>query len=663
MKKIMIVLEDKSQDYAAGTFIKRNIHEVLGDVVSINICYLQDMDIVDFSDIDLVLVMVPKLLHEIYKRFQGGWGKEKTLLVSRTLTQKALDELLHIPAGERVLVVNRLQDTTTDLIKLLYELEVIHLDLVPYHPGMDQEKFRYVITAGMLDLLPSYSGKIINVGFRQLGTQAFLDIFSRLNIRDPQLTLNLHHYIQSLPAKYNDVEKRYLQSQVTAKTLEKVMEQSEFGVLVTDADRRILYCNQKADAVFQTELVQSERLKLPKAPAVAERLFEKSFHHELLKIREEYVMVERHQLANGEEPMGFYFECQTAKSIRLMDRKLSEKLRKSGFYAEYTFDDIVYFSSEMRHCIDVAQQLARTNYAILISGESGSGKEMFAQSIHNASERREGPFIAVNCAAFPENLLESELFGYEGGSFTGSKREGKMGLFELANKGSIFLDEIGDMPMSLQAKLLRTLQEKKIMRVGGDHLIEIDIRVLSASNKDLIEEIVRKNFRADLYYRLSAFTIQIPPLRNRREDILPLFHAFSARNDRQLSNDEEHRLLNHQWPGNVRELQNVAAYFDVIGEVKVMSTLQDPSAAGRLVDIRDAGRKLLQLLARYSDIGLGRGRLLALLKEEGIPLSEKRFEQMIKYMLQKQLICRGRGRQGIRLTEEGRRAAEEQYKR
>lgn len=661
MKKIMIVLEEKSQDYPAGIFIRENIYEVLGDTVFIDICYLKDIEVEDFSNADLILVMVPKLLHEIYNRFQNDWGKEKTLLVSRTLNQRALAKILQIPAGERVLVVNRLQDTTDDLIKLLYELEVIHLDLVPYHPGDDIGSFRYMITAGVLDLQASYTGTVINVGFRQLGTQAFLDIFSRLNIRDPQLLHRLHHYIQSLPAKYNDVEKRYFQSQMMDKTLEKVMEQSDFGVLVTDVARRVLYRNQKAVTVFQTELIQNEPLTLPESPAVVDRLFDEDFRHELLKIHGEYVMVERHKLDNTTEPMGFYFECQTAKSIRSMDHKLSEKLRKSGFYAKYTFDDIVYLSPEMRHCMDVAKQLARTNYSILITGESGSGKEMFAQSIHNASERNKEPFIAVNCAAFPENLLESELFGYEGGSFTGSKREGKIGLFELANKGSIFLDEIGDMPLSLQAKLLRALQEKKIMRVGSDHLIDIDIRILSASNKNLMEEIAQKNFRADLYYRLAAFTIQIPPLRNRKEDILPLFQVFSTRKANQLTTDEKRILLSYHWPGNVRELQNAAAYFDVIGTVKVMSSSQEEAASLHgLVDIREARRKLLDLLERYSDMGLGRGRLLVLLKEEGVPLSEKRFEQLIEDLLREQLIYRGRGRQGIRLTEAGRQVVQRQ---
>ncbi len=411
MKKILIVLEEKSQDYPAGTFIRENIYEVLSDAVSVDICYLQDMRLKDFTDADLILVMVPRLLHEIFNRFHNDWGAEKILLVSRTLDQKALDKIMKIPAGEQVLVVNRTQDTTDDLIKLLYELEVIHLNLVPYYSVKNLQEFSYAITAGVLDLHPSYAGEIINIGFRQLGTQAFLDIFSRLNIRDTLLLHRLYRYIQGLPAKYSDVEKRFFQTQMMDKTLEKVIEQSEFGVLVTDTEGRVLYRNQKAIAIFKAELKQNDFLTLHELPAIEKRLFEKGFRHELLKIQGEYVMVERHELNNGNESMGFYFECQTAKSIRSMGNKLSERLQKSGFYARYTFENIVHSSPEMQRCIDIARKLAKSDYSILITGESGSGKEMFAQSIHNASERRKGPFIAVNCAAFPENLLESELFG------------------------------------------------------------------------------------------------------------------------------------------------------------------------------------------------------------------------------------------------------------
>ena len=180
----------------------------------------------------------------------------------------------------------------------------------------------------------------------------------------------------------------------------------------------------------------------------------------------------------------------------------------------------------MNKCIIAAKKVAGTELSVLITGESGVGKELFAQSIHNYSARRDFPLVAINCAALPAELLESELFGYEEGAFTGAKKGGKKGLFELAHKGTIFLDEIGDMPLQIQAKLLRVLQEREIMRVGGEEMLPVDTRVIAAANEDLDRLLSEGAFRKDLYYRLGAFQISLPPLRQRREDIIPLAETF-----------------------------------------------------------------------------------------------------------------------------------------
>ncbi|MCX7781786.1 MAG: sigma 54-interacting transcriptional regulator, partial [Negativicutes bacterium] len=210
----------------------------------------------------------------------------------------------------------------------------------------------------------------------------------------------------------------------------------------------------------------------------------------------------------------------------------------------------------------LAELYAATDSAILIQGESGTGKELFAQSIHNASKRKNGPFVAVNCAAIPEQLLESELFGYEGGAFTGARKEGKQGLFELAHNGTIFLDEIGEIAKSLQARLLRVLQEKEIMRVGGDKIIPINIRIISATNQDLKLRTEQGAFREDLFYRLNVFNIVLPPLRERKEDIAILARNFLQKFAGNLPDYDQPvselmpLLTSYDWPGNIRELSN-----------------------------------------------------------------------------------------------------------
>jgi len=212
---------------------------------------------------------------------------------------------------------------------------------------------------------------------------------------------------------------------------------------------------------------------------------------------------------------------------------------------------------------DLASRAARTISTVLIKGESGTGKEIFAHAIHNVSPRRRGPFIKVNCAAVPETLLESELFGYAEGAFTGARKEGKPGKFELANHGTIFLDEIGDMSLSMQAKLLRVLQEKEVERVGGIHTTKVDVRVIAATNQDLFKLAMENKFREDLYYRLNVIILELPPLRERREYIPLISQTLLQRLNGQLGtrvNTISPEVMTHfcsyNWPGNIRELEN-----------------------------------------------------------------------------------------------------------
>lgn len=231
--------------------------------------------------------------------------------------------------------------------------------------------------------------------------------------------------------------------------------------------------------------------------------------------------------------------------------------------AKYTFDDIIGSSDNMTLAIDQAKQAAKTSATVLLRGESGTGKELFAHAIHNDSDRKYAQFIRVNCAAISETLLESELFGYEEGAFTGAQRGGKRGLFEEANGGTIFLDEIGELTMSMQAKLLRVLQEREIVRVGGTKPISIDVRIIAATNVDLEKAIKENRFREDLYYRLNVLPIRIPPLRERKEDIkelaMHLIHKINTeygRNVEEISPEALRMLESYPWPGNVRELEN-----------------------------------------------------------------------------------------------------------
>lgn len=232
--------------------------------------------------------------------------------------------------------------------------------------------------------------------------------------------------------------------------------------------------------------------------------------------------------------------------------------------AKYSFDTLVGSSEALKKVINVAQKVAKTNSNVLITGESGTGKELFAHAIHNASPRYFAPFIKINCAAIPSELLESELFGYEEGAFTGAKKGGKKGKFELANGGTILLDEIGDMPLGMQAKLLRVLQEKEVERLGGNIIRRIDVRIIASTNKDLEKLVVRDKFREDLYYRLNVMAIKLPSLRERKGDVRLLASELRKKlSDRLgvyvegIAEETIEILERYDWPGNIRELENV----------------------------------------------------------------------------------------------------------
>lgn len=264
------------------------------------------------------------------------------------------------------------------------------------------------------------------------------------------------------------------------------------------------------------------------------------------------------------EVLGVVATFQEIEKIQKMESQIRKKLLAKGHVAKSLFDDIKGQSKELHKTKEKAKLYAEVDSTVIIMGETGTGKELFAQSIHNYSLRADKPFVAVNCAALPETLLESELFGYVEGAFTGARKGGKTGLFELAHGGTIFLDEISEMSPTLQARFLRVLQEKEVVKIGDDKVIPIDVRVIAATNRDLYEYVDEGKFREDLFYRLCVLRLDIPPLRDRKDDIYELVEYFLElksktlnRKIQKLSPGIIKKLVNYDWPGNVRQLENL----------------------------------------------------------------------------------------------------------
>jgi propionate catabolism operon transcriptional regulator len=298
---------------------------------------------------------------------------------------------------------------------------------------------------------------------------------------------------------------------------------------------------------------------------------------ELQAIRGQQILVSQQPIQVDSQPFGVLFTFQNAEAIRKSEHKIRTELHRKGLVAKYRFENIVTQNTHMLQLVEKAKRFSLVDSPILLLGETGTGKELFAQSIHNASPRCKEPFVAVNCAALPEQLLESELFGYSEGAFTGASKGGKIGLFELAHKGTLFLDEIGEIPLVLQAKLLRVLQEKEVRKIGADMVVPVNVRVVSAANSNIIEKVKTGKFRLDLFYRISLLNIQILPLRERKDDIGLLFSHFvrqySLKNNHGfpvISDEAFDELKRFFWPGNVRELRNAAERLAILNRAELV---------------------------------------------------------------------------------------------
>ncbi len=365
--------------------------------------------------------------------------------------------------------------------------------------------------------------------------------------------------------------------------LEAIINSSYDGIFITDGEGKVLRFNKAYERITGIELKEAVGKNMH--DLVEAGLYDQSVTVLVIKTKKTETINQIIQRTNKTvlvtgnpifDEQGRLFRVVTnvrdvTDLVHLQDQLSASKEQSRRYKAELEHlrsihtkhADIIYRSQAMARVIELAAKVADVDSNVLITGESGTGKELIAKLIYNAGKGPKRPFIKINCGAIPEQLLESELFGYEGGAFTGAKKEGKPGMFELANSGTLFLDEIGDLPSILQVKLLRAIQEKEIMRVGGIKPIKVNVRIITATHRDLLSMVKAKQFREDLYYRLMVVPIWIPPLRERREDIpLLVMHfldKFNAKFNlkKHVSPNVMDRFVKYCWPGNVREMQNV----------------------------------------------------------------------------------------------------------
>lgn len=346
------------------------------------------------------------------------------------------------------------------------------------------------------------------------------------------------------------------------KMLTILLNHIDIGVIYFNKKQIIEHINLKAESLFPDK----KEIK---------KIIEKAFIEEskILEIEDKQIFFNKIPLIINEELKGTLFTFREVETIENEEKIIRKEFMKKGLSAKYTFENFLTNNQNMNRIKIIAKKYSKVDGTILITGESGTGKEILAQSIHNASKRVNGPFIALNCSAIPSLLLESELFGYEAGSFTGASKNGKVGIFDLAHKGTIFLDEIGELPLDLQAKFLRVLQEKEFRRIGGEEIKKTDVRIIAATNVDLIKLVDEKKFRADLYYRLNVLRLETLALKDRKDDVSYLILFFLKKLGKihekyidKLDLELLSFLENYDWLGNVRELENVVQRIILLAE-------------------------------------------------------------------------------------------------
>lgn len=507
------------------------------------------------------------------------------IVARRIVDCDRLEEVVALPPGTKALFVNDRAETARDCVDSLLDLGLDAVAWLPWHPGLapPPPEYRVAVVAGEPELVPPGAEQLIDIGVRIYDFGTIAEILGRLGITNVELGQYSRRYL----AKIVSLARRLARSNEEARRLSghlgSVIDSLRHGILVYDEGGRISVCNEElrellalrgpspvggglAAAVRQKELLEFLDCRCGEDEAV-------------FKLPSGPVVVRRFDLGGGGHTVAvFRGEGDEAAEAA----RLGREYRRRGHVAKWTMDDIIGESEPLRRAKRIAERLAATDLSILINGESGTGKELFASAIHAASARAAGPFLAVDLGALSDDLIESELFGYEEGAFTGARKGGKAGLFELADGGTLFLDEIGNVSAKVQTRLLRALQEKEIMRVGGADIKRVDVRIIAATKEDLLEKARRGGFREDLYFRLKMGWIRIPSLRERPQDIAALVRrilSLEGCRDLYVAPEVLDALAARDWPGNVRELRNALTYMLAVREGSRLTAADLPERA------------------------------------------------------------------------------------
>lgn len=619
---------------------------------------LEFSSVVDFRPPSKNVIAVLVTIHEFFYYIkQYVPSSVPVIWINHTMENRLFDQLVEICRRQRITIAADSMFYSEGRKQMLVNLGLSPQCIRTWYPGLSEEPEPYVLQFENVSIPRREGRHIIPVTNRGLvSVVTLVELFGsigRPDLMERPAFLKYIHTVRFNVRQSNDlvdVGSYYM----------ALMDKSVSAGFIMFSVNGIYYCNASG-----LQLLRTAREKILSKSVFDVFPFLRPYEDRIGQFGERVVLykgihlvfnlwiTEMNDSYNGYILLTDY-AAETNKELRLRRQKIGQ-----SYAAKYTFDQISGSSAAIRRCKEIARNMALSSANVLIIGPSGCGKELFAQAIHNASVRRKNPFISINCGALVESLLESELFGYVGGAFTGASKEGKEGLFELAHKGTIFLDEIGEMPLSLQVKLLRVLQEREVVRVGGHEIISVDVRIIAATNRDLKKLVEEGKFRLDLYYRLNVLPLNLPGLDERREDIAELFASMQRKRGFQFSLSPEARQMIeiHHYQGNVRELENCVEYLGSLGKMEIQREdlpeyMRDVSEPGKVSKAGDSGKDhVIRAIREITREGAGAGRrsIYDCLKAQGHKISEMKIREILKQLEQEGKITVESGRKGIHL--------------
>ncbi len=637
---------------------------------------------------DLVLVSSGLVARELSEA--GVLESAVPLIVARrTVNCDHLDLVVELAPGTKALFVNDCEETAVACIDALAGLGLDGVEYLPFWPGSPAppEGIAVAVTAGETAFVPPGIPHVIDIGPRILDFGTIAEVLMGLGLPETMADGFASRYLSAIVSLAKRLARSREETRRLNAHLAGVIDSLSHGILVYDPDGRISVCNENLRGLlgirtgeaqagkFLASIIRSRSL-LDFLEAKDGGAGEGAQESGIFRLAEGDVIVHRFESENGR-----IATFRNERDAAAEGSRLAREYRRRGYVAKYAMNDITGESEPLKRAKRVAGRLAATDLTILIHGESGTGKELFASAIHTASGRSSGPFLAVDLGSLSDDLIESELFGYDEGAFTGAKKGGKSGLFELADGGTIFLDEIGNISPKVQTRLLRVLQEKEIMRVGGAEIKRIDVRVIAASNEDLLERAREGKFREDLYFRLKTGLLRIPPLRERANDIPLLIESFLKAEGRGGTEVEPALLVtfgDYAWPGNVRELRNLVTYLLAVGEGPHITLADLPdegffeafarpavgipfpgesTVGSQGLEIAD--RCVLAAMAALESVGkpIGREAVASFCIARGRAMGPGAVRARFERLSALGLVSSSRGPRGTRLTDEGRRLA------